>query len=250
MGQRYYSPELCRFIQPDNIEYLDPSSINGLNLYCYCMNNPIMYYDPSGHAPEWLKTGIVIGVSVLSVALIVMTGGAAVPILVGAAFGGVSSAAFSILGQAVFNEGEINWNTVIVDACVGMVLGSIGASNIGRTGLAISNFAVETIGSITNDFVNGYDLSVEKLLFTMIFAGSSSILGYASKSVGAQNKISLGSIKNAKDALKNTVKGTLEFEKAKLYLKKVSRKVYSRAYKNIVKDIPENMITNFIFMGV
>ena len=50
MGQRYYSPELCRFIQPDSIEYLDPSSINGLNLYCYCMNNPIMYYDPSGHS--------------------------------------------------------------------------------------------------------------------------------------------------------------------------------------------------------
>ena len=28
MGQRYYSPELCRFIQPDDIEYLDPGSIN------------------------------------------------------------------------------------------------------------------------------------------------------------------------------------------------------------------------------
>ena len=53
MGHRYYSPELCRFIQPDDIEYLDPSSINGLNLYCYCFNNPIMYYDPSGHMPEW-----------------------------------------------------------------------------------------------------------------------------------------------------------------------------------------------------
>ena len=51
MGQRYYSPELCRFIQPDDIEYLDPSSINGLNLYCYCFNNPIMYVDSSGHFP-------------------------------------------------------------------------------------------------------------------------------------------------------------------------------------------------------
>ena len=43
MGQRYYSPELCRFIQPDDIEYLDSSSINGLNLYCYCMNNTVNY---------------------------------------------------------------------------------------------------------------------------------------------------------------------------------------------------------------
>ena len=48
---RYYSPELCRWISPDSIEYLDPSSINGLNLYCYCMNNPIMYADPSGNFP-------------------------------------------------------------------------------------------------------------------------------------------------------------------------------------------------------
>ena len=55
MGHRYYSPELCCFIQPDDIEYLDPSFFNGLNLYCYCFNNPIMYYDPSGHIPEWLS---------------------------------------------------------------------------------------------------------------------------------------------------------------------------------------------------
>ena len=41
-NSRYYSPELCRFISPDSIEYLDPESINGLNLYCYCMNNPVM----------------------------------------------------------------------------------------------------------------------------------------------------------------------------------------------------------------
>ena len=46
----YYSSELCRWISPDSIEYLDQKSINGLNLYCYCANNPIMYVDPSGHA--------------------------------------------------------------------------------------------------------------------------------------------------------------------------------------------------------
>ena len=41
MGQRYYSPELCRFIQPADVSTLDPSSINGLNLYIYANNNPI-----------------------------------------------------------------------------------------------------------------------------------------------------------------------------------------------------------------
>ena len=42
-NSRYYSPELCRFISPDSIEYLDTQSINGLNLYAYCMNNPVNY---------------------------------------------------------------------------------------------------------------------------------------------------------------------------------------------------------------
>ena len=48
-NSRYYNPQWGRFLNSDSIEYLDPESINGLNLYCYCMNNPIMYANPSGH---------------------------------------------------------------------------------------------------------------------------------------------------------------------------------------------------------
>ena len=47
-NSRYYNPEWGRWISPDSIEYLDPQSINGLNLYCYCFNDPINYADPSG----------------------------------------------------------------------------------------------------------------------------------------------------------------------------------------------------------
>ena len=42
-NSRYYAPELCRFISPDSIEYLDLESINGLNLYAYCGNDPVNY---------------------------------------------------------------------------------------------------------------------------------------------------------------------------------------------------------------
>lgn len=49
LSSRFYVPELGRFLTPDDIKYLDSESINGLNLYCYCKNNPIMYADPSGH---------------------------------------------------------------------------------------------------------------------------------------------------------------------------------------------------------
>ena len=49
VGHRYYNPEWGRWIQPDDIEYLDPTNINGLNLYAYCNNDPVNKYDPSGH---------------------------------------------------------------------------------------------------------------------------------------------------------------------------------------------------------
>lgn len=40
---RFYNPLLGRFIQEDD-RYDDR-----LNLYAYCANNPVIYYDPSGH---------------------------------------------------------------------------------------------------------------------------------------------------------------------------------------------------------
>ncbi|MCB8818802.1 RHS repeat-associated core domain-containing protein [Desulfosporosinus shakirovi] len=52
---RYYNPMTARFMSEDT--YLgqreDPLS---LNLYTYCVNNPIMYTDPSGHATVYGPT--------------------------------------------------------------------------------------------------------------------------------------------------------------------------------------------------
>ncbi len=45
---RYYDPETCRFISQDSIDYADPETINGLNLYAYCGNNPVMRTDYAG----------------------------------------------------------------------------------------------------------------------------------------------------------------------------------------------------------
>lgn len=43
MGQRYYSPEFGRFIQPLEVSNLNSSSINGLNMFAYGKNNPVSY---------------------------------------------------------------------------------------------------------------------------------------------------------------------------------------------------------------
>ena len=43
LNARYYSPQFCRFISPDDTAYLDPETVDGLNLYAYCCNNPVNY---------------------------------------------------------------------------------------------------------------------------------------------------------------------------------------------------------------
>ena len=41
LNARYYSPEWRRFISPANVSALNPNLVNGLNLYCYCNNDPV-----------------------------------------------------------------------------------------------------------------------------------------------------------------------------------------------------------------
>ncbi len=53
LNNRYYDPETGRFISPDVLSILDESKgqINGLNLYMYCADNPVMYIDGTGYFP-------------------------------------------------------------------------------------------------------------------------------------------------------------------------------------------------------
>ena len=68
LNARYYSPEFRRFISPDDTSYLNPESVNGLNLYCYCNNNPVMYVDPIGLNPTY---GIILSFAVIIVFAII-----------------------------------------------------------------------------------------------------------------------------------------------------------------------------------
>lgn len=57
LNARMYDPSNGRFLQEDT--YLgDPKDPLSLNRYTYCMNNPVKYYDPSGHIAIWAIIGI------------------------------------------------------------------------------------------------------------------------------------------------------------------------------------------------
>lgn len=146
LKSRYYDPETGRFITIDDISYLAPETINGLNLYAYCGNNPVMRVDANGNAWwDWLL-GIVI--IVVAVGLSIVTAGIASPIaaalgggmiatLVGGAVAGAVGGAISAFGVSLGFQGiekgfgNIDWNQVGKDVLVGAVSGAISGAIFG-----------------------------------------------------------------------------------------------------------------------
>ena len=168
---RYYDPETGRFISQDSIEYADPESINGLNLYAYCSNNPIMGYDPNG-TWDWgifgaVLVGFVSSVLIAVGAALCATGvgaGAGV-VLIGAGIGGLLSEGSSIIGQLIEgkNFSSINWGQVAFNGAIGMAIGAVLASPAGPV---VAGFAIAGLTftqSVGNDlFDNDGDWSEVK----------------------------------------------------------------------------------------
>lgn len=134
---RYYSPKWRRFISPDDTAYLSPESVNGLNLYCYCNNDPVNYCDPSGR----------LAISLAMIGLIV---GA----VIGAAAGGV--AAYSIAK----NQGAEGWDLFgwtmagivgggIVGGALGAGVGALATQATGVLGISITKYYILPIKGVT-----------------------------------------------------------------------------------------------------
>ena len=146
LNSRYYNPEICRFIQPDDVDYLDPGTINGLNLYCYSYNDPIMYYDPSGHSWEWSSFWqgvgyLVTGVGAIVAGALVITSGVAIwPMLLVAGITIGAGTLTTINGVSEVVEAGTGYNFV-EDTVFG------GDSSVYNTYATITG-SVATVGSI------------------------------------------------------------------------------------------------------
>ena len=111
---RYYDPETGRFISQDDVSYLAPVHLSGLNLYAYCNDNPVMGYDPSG-CFDWgsiFNWGTFLDFALLGVALAagitvgVLTGN----FLLGLATFGLVNNAVNFVYYTFISDGESNLN--------------------------------------------------------------------------------------------------------------------------------------------
>ncbi len=159
---RYYDPEIGRFINIDGIENIDPENINGLNLYAYCNNNPVMNIDPEG---TWSWKGFwrvvaAVAIVVVSVAAIAVTAGVAAGFVAGAVglsatAVGATVAATSVAVGLSAGIGEI------VNQCV----------DNGAEELNLGSVAVKTIGASIDGALNGASLFAGPMVTTALAAG-------------------------------------------------------------------------------
>ena len=125
LQSRYYDPELGRFISADSIEYLDPETLGGLNLYAYCGNNPVMGIDPEGtEKRKWwekLLIGLTIVVVAIAFAAVVIASAGAV-----AAVAGTAAAAIGLSAAAVSTVATV---ASIATVAVGVGIAAFGVSD-------------------------------------------------------------------------------------------------------------------------
>lgn len=165
---RYYDPELGRFISSDDVSYLDPETLGGLNLYAYCANNPVMNVDPTG---KFLFTLLACAIA-----------GA----IVGTVLGGIYGAA-----TAAANGQDIGWG-IFIGAVSGLFLGAIagaagalmspllaGASLVGTTLTAGTAFAIGLSVAVVGGFAVGFsaELAIQAANGQPIDLGAAAISG-------------------------------------------------------------------------
>src|ERR1035437_3391962 len=166
MNGRLYDPYLQRFLSPDPTVQA-PGDAQSYNRYSYCMNNPLMYTDPSGYTfKDWwhkhgnqvastvvaVGAGIVVGVATAGIGDIVIAG-----FLTGAAAGASSGLTGAVLHKqnldgclsATISGGFIGGATGIATAGVMAGIGyGVGLLNNTALPFGSGNFFSNSYGGV------------------------------------------------------------------------------------------------------
>lgn len=135
LNSRYYDPETGRFVNADDVSALDVTkiTINGLNLYAYCLNNPINEVDEDGYFISFL-IGLLIAAAI------------------GAAVGVISYIASVIVEGVTTGNWDWSWGDFLGSVVGGAVGGMF--SMIPVVGSYVSAFVTGLTSTVLSDAFN------------------------------------------------------------------------------------------------
>lgn len=230
LNSRYYDPKTGRFISPDLLSILDETKgqINGLNLYIYCVNNPINYSDESGYSPKsiWKIIGsiaIIAALGALTVISAWATSGllvVAAPIISGAFWGATAGAitggitgalsAYSSGGSILDGVADGMFSGTLSGAATGAISGAFSYLQFPKSFLnkinpnlrflpEMLNIGVQTLGngaiSMASSLLSGNSIEAAKMAFFFGMVGGfigANVAGQIAKSVWRSGLDSLG----------------------------------------------------------
>lgn len=203
---RYYVPEWGRWLSGDNVRYLQPDSLTGMNLFMYCGNDHVNMIDPSGNSAilaclvSMALSGLITGLSAMAnkredeSALGSFVGGfidgtiGAVAISAGLAVGGVGGILLAVgigaiggaLGNAtgqLISYGDVNEKAVGIQALYSGMTAGFSTGILKMTGL------FPKTGDFMTDFINNLSLwSAEDTIYNggpgIISAAITAFLAY------------------------------------------------------------------------
>ena len=153
LNSRYYDPSIGRFINADDISYIQPTDINGLNLYAYCGNNPVMYVDPEG----------------CSVLLTLLFG-----FLIGFTISGVVEIGNQIDTYG-WNISDWDWRQIGLSALGGGVAGLISAIPVGGM---VGTFFFGGVGAVAGGIISGAVTDIQSGIKIFAVGAFANLIGY------------------------------------------------------------------------
>ncbi len=213
LNTRYYSPDMCRFINADS--YIQTGQdILDKNTFAYCGNNPVMRADDGGEI--W---HIVVGA------------------VVGAAIGAVSEA----ISQKVSGE-EINWAAIGISAASGAISGGLACTGVGLGLTIAANTAISAAESaLKQGFETNFTkISIKEVVIDGVVGGVTAAIG--GKGSGSKRLTNLG---------KNTIKRTINagthhglkvygkeaIKATSYYVKNTFNSFYKSYFWGVAKDV-------------
>ena len=179
---RYYVPEWCRWLNADHPSFLQPDSLQGLNLYTYCGNNPVMCLDKYGYMPQWLETTLKIagGIAIIAgaIALSLATFGVTSVIFAGAAIGAIAGGIGAAVGT-ISTGGSIHdfANNFLVSTATGALSGAVAASPIGLQGQIAINIGIGMLNYLGTQGLSGEEITLGGLLYSGFIGGICGFIG-------------------------------------------------------------------------